>query len=208
MWEPKKLANAKARLEITHLQACHVSPIKTRSRQVPSSPGLPTGRPCSTFPVGREGQRGVPEATHRLTLSGCGPMQGKEADAKEKRMAWNWARCQRVLGGKHTPQASGGTCLWWESRLQRKKAARSPQAAWEATPAPSPCRSTRRACPVQHVLQYSSQFVNLDSTHPRPHSHSFNGSPSLSPAKFLTNPFSWIRVLINVPFYIGSQSLP
>lgn len=102
-------------LEVTHSRTCHMSPIKTRSCEVPSSPWFPTGRPCSTFHVGKEGQRGVPEATHRLTLSGCGPVQGKEADAKEERMAWNWARCQRVCGGKHTPG------LWWEARLQRKE---------------------------------------------------------------------------------------
>lgn len=164
MREPKKLEHAKARLEIMHLWACHVSPIKVRSCEVPSSRWLPTGRLFATFHVGREGQRGVPKGTHSLTLSGCGPTQGKEADAKEKRMAWDWARCQSP---RRQARTSGGMCWGWESRLHVRKAVGSPQAAREATPAPSPCRSTRTVCPMQHVLRDSSQFVNLDSTHSR-----------------------------------------
>lgn len=111
---------------------------------------------------------------------------GKEADAKRKRMAWNLVRCQeglwRQAPEKHSAPQEG---CFWDQNLGSKvrKALHPPNSSLESYTCRQPsCFSTKRVF-VLHIL---TKFIRGS------HSHSFNVSPLLPPAKFLINCFSWI----------------
>lgn len=174
MQEHKKVEPAKVCLEIKHLQAYYLSPVNIKSYNYPFLSLVPhrwTLLPIPRWQGRTERASGVPEATHQPTLSGCVPKQGKEADAKAKRRAWNWARCQRgpwqQAVGTHSGPQEGCSC-GENPGSAAGKALLSPKSSLESHTCSSP--------PASH-LNSSESLQTLTAHIKGAHFHSFDVSP-------------------------------